>query len=153
MKQFALILAISILSQTIWAQNNVEEVYEIFSKAYATYDSELIKKIYNEEAIYLSPGQPIEAGSDIILNGFRSMFDGAREKEEKLNIAFKIVDRNTQGEVVIDIGYYKLTRTSKENESRTFVGKFITVLKQAEDGNWQFIADGYSNAPVSAYPD
>ena len=151
MRRLIIIASLSFFVNDLEAQIEVQDVYSLFSKAYQTYDSGIIKTIYAEEAIYLSPGQAIEIGSNTFIGGFRGMFERARERNEALNISFKIVHRRKEGKVVIDIGYYKLVRSSLGEEDKISVGKFIAILEKFEDGNWKFIADGYSEAPIEAF--
>ena len=152
MRRLIIVTGLLLLIYDLAAQREVQDVYNLFSKAYQNYDSGILKTIYADEAIYLSPGLAIEIGSHTFIAGFKGMFEGARERNEALNISFKIVRRRKEGKVVIDIGYYKLVRSSLGEEDKISVGKFIAILEKFEDGNWKFIADGYSEAPIEAFP-
>jgi hypothetical protein len=80
------------------------------------------------------------------------MFDNARVDSAKLEIDFQIKDRQINNDRAVDIGYYHLVRRKDRQISFTDVGKFITVLKKQSNGHWKFITDGYSQAPVEAWP-
>jgi ketosteroid isomerase-like protein len=129
---------------------NLDLVYETFSKAYQDLDINLMKQIYSEDAYYLSPGAEIQKGMSSFIEGFSNMFDQAKKNDQRLSIEFDIKERKVIDNTAIDIGLYKMTRYSADT-SHSSVGKFITVLEFMPEGAWKFIADGYSSAPGSSW--
>ena len=132
-------------------QSGIEQVYRHFSAAYATKDVSVIESIYEQSAIYLSPGDSIGFGQQSFIPGFASMFHNAEVDSIDLAIEFQIVDRKLIEDRAVDVGYYRLTRTKDGQEPRFSVGKFITVLRKQTEGDWKFTHDGYSNAPEMAW--
>lgn len=135
----------------ISSSDEVNKVYDIFKEAYRTYNPQLIASIYEDSAIYLNPGDAIKFGHGAFLPGFTTMFANAEKDSAKLDINFKIIDREITNDRCVDIGYYRLIRKRPSQDDHTSVGKFITVLRRQKDGSWKFIVDGYSVAPLEAY--
>ena len=130
----------------------IDEVYNTFTKAYETLDAELIKSIYEEDAIYMPPSEEgFELGQSAFIGGFENMFKYSKMNNHGMTIAFRFQDRDIANDLAYDIGYYKITRDSADTVLGTASGKFITILKKQEDGSWKFRADGYNGAPVSAF--
>ncbi|MBK8505244.1 MAG: nuclear transport factor 2 family protein [Saprospiraceae bacterium] len=130
----------------------IDQVYELFSKAYQDLDVTLVDSIYVDDAIYLSPGDSILFGKDQFIGTFRQMFDNSKADSASLDIDFSVKNRQINNDQAVDRGYYHLQRSKSGQPQFTDVGKFITVLKKQSNGQWKFIADGYSQAPVEAWP-
>jgi ketosteroid isomerase-like protein len=132
-------------------ESAIDQVYDLFSRAYRELDISLIDSIYQVDAIYLNPGDAIQFGKTSFIGSFQSMFETSKTDSSSLDIRFCIVDRQISKDQVVDIGYFNLTRSKDGQAAGSSVGKFITVLKKQPDGHWKFIADGYSQAPMEAW--
>lgn len=132
----------------------IDKIYKTFTKAYSTLDAELVTNLYTADALYLSGEDAIKKGQDEISKGFERYFKWAESENVHLDIAFDIQNRSISDSLVSDVGYYLITTTfpgDSAKEERQSAGKFITILEKNEEGVWQFIADGYNNAPVEAF--
>jgi len=134
------------------AEKNIQAVYTQFTKAYQTLDVRLMKDLYLEDALYLTPGKgPIQKGHAEFIPGFESMFQKAKEEKEQLNIQFKFIKRSIQPTIAYDVGYYKMSRTDSLGASRSFSGKFTTILVRQKDNSWKFSLDTYNSAKVEDF--
>lgn len=130
----------------------INSIYDRFSIAYTDLNAELVNNLYEENAIYLNPGDPIQFGRSAFISSFQDMFASSKADSTKLNIQFRILDRKiVSAEQVIDIGYFRLERKKDTITNGTNVGKFITILHKQPDGSWKFIADAYNHAPIEAW--
>lgn len=148
MKGF-LVAFICLLTWATYAQGPpaLDQVYETFSVAYDSLDSEMVKALYEPDAYYFYPQIPIQRGYDKFMGGFEGMFSRAKADSVTLNIEFRIVERQLVADHAYDVGYYRLSRSS----GNVSVGKFVTILRQQEDGSWKFVLDTYSSAPLEAF--
>lgn len=123
-----------------------DAMYDAFTRAYREADPDAVAALYAEDAFYLQPGSPIRRGRETIREGF-ARFLGAfrRAGRPGPSIEFEIVDRDIEGDLAYDIGYYRLRSTEEGPVQR---GKFIVILKRGEDGAWRIHADGFSDAPA-----
>ncbi|HSR68327.1 MAG TPA: DUF4440 domain-containing protein [Acidobacteriota bacterium] len=126
----------------------LDAVYALFSRAYRQLDADLFNQIYARDALYLSPQQPIRKGLDEFVGGFRSMFEGAGERGQVLEISFRIVDRQISGGLASDVGIYTLLRREGGEIVHRGRGKFVVVALRQDDGSWLFHVDGYSGLPA-----
>ncbi|HSR50286.1 MAG TPA: SgcJ/EcaC family oxidoreductase [Acidobacteriota bacterium] len=125
----------------------LDAVYQRFTRAYRELDADLFNQIYAQDALYLSPNQPIRKGYDEFVGGFRGMFEGAGQRGQALDISFRIVDRQISGGLATDVGIYTLIRREDGEIVHRSRGKFVVVARRQEDGNWLFHVDGYSGMP------
>ena len=122
-------------------------MYQTFSKAYDLLDSEMVKALYEPDAYYFYPQIPIQRGYDKFMGGFEDMFRRANNDSATLKIEFRIIERNVIADHAYDVGYYRLSRST----GNVSVGKFVTILRKQDDGQWKFVLDTYSSAPVEAF--
>lgn len=147
-----LVLAVLACQNTLPVnEEDIDEVYNTFTRAYRDLDIELVKRIYADSTVYLTPGNVIQFDKGEFIGSFDSMFAGAKADSAQLDIRFQIRKRDISPAQVTDIGYYRLQRIRQDSIQWTSVGKFITVLKPQSDGTWKFVVDGYSNAPIEAW--
>jgi len=155
MRRLILFALVVLVAAPIAAQSPaaVDSVYAAFSRAYRTYDADLLRSIYTPDCQYL----PANADTGVqtcetAMRGFEAFFEGARTEDRRLDIAFRFIDRSVDGDLAYDVGYYALTATAPEGETLSVShGKFVTVLKRQPDGAWRIHVDGYSPAPAAAY--
>jgi uncharacterized protein (TIGR02246 family) len=131
----------------------VDSVYAAFSRAYRTYDADLLRSLYTPDCQYLPANSDTGVQTcETAMHGFETFFEGARTEGRRLDIAFRFVDRAVAGDLAYDVGYYALTAATPEGEPLSVShGKFVTVLKRQPDGAWRIHVDGYSPAPATAY--
>lgn len=131
----------------------IQSVYEQFSNAYEELDSSIIKQLYAEDSYYLvpTPSEGVRTGRESIVQSFRTQFESARAQGTNLAISFRILQRDVSGNLAYDVGYYRYEATPENGEPVVVAGKFVTVLKKDEQGNWKFVVDSYSNTPLSSF--
>ena len=154
-------LAAALLVMTGWAIRNdnttaadeaaIDAVYERVSQAYAALDKEMILDAYTDDAYYLiDTAQRLLHGKEDLARAFTKL-DRMKQKGGRFAIEFRIVNRNIQGDMAYDVGYYKLTQTRPTGQSQDLAAKFVTVLKRQADGSWRFQVDSYSQAMLPAF--
>lgn len=126
------------------AHPGLDAIYATFSKGYETLDPVAVANLYTEDALYLQPGDDILRGRKGILANFTGFFDSVRKSGSALRIRFEIVDRQVEGDLATDVGYFILTRSAKEGGENTNRGKFVVVARKQKDGTWRIHVDGYS---------
>jgi uncharacterized protein (TIGR02246 family) len=133
-------------------EDEINSIYDRFSKAYDNLDAEMVKELYEENAIYFNPGDPVQFGRSTFIGSFEEMFASSKQDSTKLDIQFRILDRKiVSDDQVIDIGYFRLEWIKDTNSLGLNVGKFITILHKQPDDTWKFIIDAYNQAPVEVW--
>lgn len=126
------------------AHAGLDAVYATFSKGYETLDPAAVANLYTEDALYLPPGSDVSRGRKAILANFTGFFDSVRKAGSTIRIRFEILDRQVSGDLATDVGYFILTRSTKDGRDSTNRGKFVVVAKKQADGAWRIHVDGYS---------
>jgi uncharacterized protein (TIGR02246 family) len=126
------------------AHPGLDAIYTTFSKAYETLEPAAVANLYTEDALYLAPGGDILRSRKAILDNFTGFFGSVREAGSTLRIRFEIVDRQVSESLATDVGYFILTRSTKDGRDSTNRGKFVVVAKKQADGIWRFHVDSYS---------
>ncbi len=138
-------------NETASTEAAIEATYDRLVQAYETANVDLILDQYADDAYYLiGSAQRILQGKEELGLAY-SHLQRAKEKGMQTTIAFRIVDRTIQNDLAYDIGYFKLTKTRADGESRHTAHKFTTVLKKQADGSWRFQVDSYSDAMLPAF--
>lgn len=122
----------------------LDRVYERFSQAYREGDPAAVAALYTDDAFYLAPGRDMTRGDVARHFEWLSSFDPGTGPR----IEFEIVDRDIEGSLAYDIGYYTLRRADAPEGERSR-GKFVVIWKRGEDGAWRIHADGFSDVPQS----
>lgn len=147
------LLLLALVSAPLAAQTpaEIDSVYAAFSRAYQTLDADLMRSLYTEDCRYLPTYAQMVQTCEGAMNGFTAMFENAEATGSHLDIEFAFVDRSVEGDLAYDVGYYHLTSTPPEGHPGHGYGKFVTVLKRGEDGQWRIHVDGYSAASAEAF--
>ncbi len=122
-----------------------DAIYSKFSEGYKRGDPNMVLGLYTPDAFYLQPGHKIERGSAVLKNAF-GFLSSYKDKPTGPSIGFEIVDRQINGDIGWDIGYFKFSGDGKPVTAEMEPGgKFIVLWKRGEDGQWRIFADGYSD--------
>jgi ketosteroid isomerase-like protein len=134
-------------------ETGIQQVYQQFSKAYEELDPTMIAPLYAEETYYLTPDpeEGIRKGKDEVLKSFTGTFKQAEKRGTELKMTFKIIKRDQSGSIAYDVGYYKFEAFPEEGQPFEAVGKFVTVLQKNNQGDWQFVVDAFSDAPINVF--
>ena len=136
-----------VLDEGVVPHDGLDAIYRRFAEGYKKLDPAMVANLYAETAAYLSPGREIEIGRAKVLATFTEFFDSVRQKNGRLEISFRIAQRQAEQDLAYDVGVYTLTSFSDKGESRTSKGKFMVVGKREKDGVWRFQVDGYNDMP------
>jgi uncharacterized protein (TIGR02246 family) len=136
-----------VLDQGVAAHKGLDDIYRRFSEGYKKLDAAAVANLYTETAAYLAPGQDLDIGRQKVLETFTKFFDSVRERHGRLEISFRIAQRQVEQNLAYDVGIYTLTSFNEKGEPRTSKGKFMVVAKPEKDGVWRFQVDGYNDLP------
>jgi uncharacterized protein (TIGR02246 family) len=136
-----------VLDEGVAPHKGLDEIYRRFSEGYKNLDAGAVANLYTETAAYLSPGDEIDIGRGKIMATFSKMFDSTKQRNGRLEISFRIAQRQAEQTLAYDVGIYTLTSFNDKGESRTSKGKFFVVAKPEKDGVWRFQVDGYNDLP------
>lgn len=136
-----------VLGDNVAPHEGLDGIYRRFSEGYKKLDSAAVANLYTETAAYLQPGGEIDIGRTKVLETFTKFFDSTRQKNGRLEISFRIVQREAEQKLAYDVGIYTLTSFREGGETRVSKGKFFVVAKPDKDGVWRFQVDGYNDLP------
>ena len=136
-----------VLDAGVTPHKGLDEIYGRFSEGYKKLDPAAVANLYTETAAYLQPGKEIEIGRGKVLASFTEFFDSVRQKNGRVEISFRIAQRQAEQNMAYDVGIYTLTSFNDKGEARASKGKFFVVAKPEKDGVWRFQVDGYNNLP------
>jgi uncharacterized protein (TIGR02246 family) len=136
-----------VLAEGVSPHKGLDDVYRRFSEGYKKLDAASVANLYTETAAYLSPGSNVEIGRPKVLENFSRFFDSVKRRNGRVEISFRIVQRQVDNNLAYDVGIYTLTSFNDKGETRTSSGKFVVVAKREKNGTWLFQVDGYNDMP------
>jgi uncharacterized protein (TIGR02246 family) len=136
-----------VLDEGVAAHKGLDDIYARFSEGYKKLDPAAVANLYTETAAYLVPGQEMDIGRPKVLEGFTKFFDSVKQRNGRLEISFRVVQRQVEQSLAYDVGIFTLTSFDEKGEPRASKGKFVVVAKPEKDGVWRFQVDGYNNLP------
>ncbi|MGS0683467.1 YybH family protein [Shewanella sp. 125m-7] len=146
------------LLQVAVADDNeaLNAVYNQFSAAFNKLDATMMESIYSEDACYIPENQAeeITLGRDNIVALYKTFFGKIKHKNAKIEVDFRVIERNIEGTNSTDIGYYLIRfHPPVDNGEPTseFAGKFVGVSKKKKDGKWYLTVDTNNRAEASFY--
>ncbi|WP_275660484.1 nuclear transport factor 2 family protein [Shewanella sp. Isolate13] len=146
------------LIQVAFANDNdaLNAVYSHFSAAFNELDANIMKSIYSEDACYIPEGQDeeITLGRDNIVALYETFFGKIKHKNAKIEVDFRVIERNIEGNSATDIGYYLIRFHPPVDDGEPtseFAGKFVGVSKKKRDGKWYLTVDTNNRAEASFY--
>lgn len=136
-----------VLDKGVAPHKGLDDVYRRFSEGYRKLDAASVAGLYTETAAYLAPGSDIQIGRGSILENFTGFFNAVKRQNGRIEIAFRIFQRQTDKNLAYDVGVYTLKSTNAKGETRADSGKFVVVAVREKDDLWRFQVDGYSDLP------
>ena len=136
-----------VLDEGVAPHKGLDEVYRRFSEGYKNLDAAAVANLYTETAAYLSLGDELDIGRGKILATFSKMFDATKQRNGRMEISFRIAQRQAEQNMAYDVGIYTLSSFNDKGEARTSKGKFFVVAKPEKDGVWRFQVDGFNDLP------
>lgn len=135
------------LDAGVTAHKGLDEVYRKFGEGYRNLDPAQVAGLYTESAAYLAPGAEVQTGRRSILGTFTSFFDSTRTRNGKVEILFRIMQREVDTKLAYDVGIYTLVLIDPSGGRQRVSGKFVVVAKLQPDGTWRFQVDAYNDIP------
>lgn len=134
--------------------DNPSLVYEKFSAAYKSLNADLLLDCYTKDAVLLNLYDSSDPnsikGAENIKKYFAKFFNRVKDNGQKLELSFKITNRESVGEIIYDNGYYKLTTIINDTVKRSGYGK-LSAIMEFIDGGWKFKVDSNTNTDESEY--
>jgi ketosteroid isomerase-like protein len=116
----------------------IREANRNFAKLFASRDALGIAQMYLTDAILLPPGADLIKGRDSILTFWRGAMETAMSAVREL--ALDTVDAETSGDLVVEVGTYKLLDESRQPAGD---GKYMVVWKREQD-TWRIYRDAWN---------
>lgn len=135
------------MEQGVVPHKGLDEVYRRFTEGYKKLDAASVAGLYSETAAYLAPGSTIKIGRQNVSEIFSGFFNSVKQQNKRLEISFRIVQRQVDKNLAYDVGVYTLTSFNQKGESGKDSGKFVVVAKREKGNIWRFQVDGYSALP------
>ncbi len=114
----------------------IEEGNLKFGEAFRQGDPAAVANLYTEGAVLLPPNSETITGKTAI-EAFWGAVMGMGVKDAVLTT----VEVTGSGDMVCEIGKYKLTIQPEGQEAVEDIGKYVVIWKQAEDGTWKLHID------------
>ncbi len=133
-----------VLEQGIMPHKGLDTIYRRFSEGYKKLDAASVVNLYSESAAYLVPGRNIQIGRQKVSEIFTGFFNSVKQQNGRLEISFRIVQRQVDKNLAYNVGIYTLTSFNQKGESKKDSGKFVVVAKREKGDSWRFQVDGYS---------
>lgn len=160
--RIALLTLITLCAVQVQAQSQTSDnealnrFYTQFSNAFDQLDASVIEDMYAENACYIpeQQGKEITIGRENIVDLYRTFFGKIKHKNARIEVDFRVVERQMEVENATDIGYYLIRfHPPKETEEPVseFAGKFVTVSKKKADGKWYLTVDTNNRSDPSFY--
>lgn len=143
------ILRINVLTLEpgVASHKGLDDIYISFADGYRKLDSAAVADLYTETAAYLPPEGDVMKGRQNIAKSFVGFFDSVKQRKGRLQISFRILQRQVDKNLAYDVGIFTLTSFNEKGESTKGSGKFVVVAKRGGDDIWRFQVDGYSDMP------
>jgi uncharacterized protein (TIGR02246 family) len=121
-------------------EDQIQGVDEAYEKAVANQDIEAVVALYTSDAFFLPPNSPIAKGSDAIRAVLQAYFDAG---VVSLDLETTVLD--DQGDVIVEVGQYKLGLQPSGTDSFTDLGKYLQVFKRQADGTFLIAYDCFNS--------
>ncbi len=115
----------------------VKTMHEEYLSALKNADAEAFIKLFQEDAIVLSPGSPMLRGKDAIRRDKEAIFARATI----LGGVVRTLHLEQSGNLAYEVGRFSYTVKVGESDSRIVEGKYVTIWKRAADGVWRYQVD------------
>jgi uncharacterized protein (TIGR02246 family) len=127
-------------SASMGTKDQIQGVDEAYEKAVANQDVDAIVDLYTPDGFFLPPDSPVAKGSDAIRAVLQAYIDGG---VQSLDLETTVLD--DQGDVVIEVGQYKLGVQPPGSDPVTDLGKYLQVFKRQADGSFLIAYDAFNS--------
>ncbi|HUX21845.1 MAG TPA: nuclear transport factor 2 family protein [Spirochaetia bacterium] len=126
----------------------VTRLFEEYSEAMISGDSEWWGGLWDEKAIRMPPNVPALFGVDAITECIERSF-----RKWRWEFAVNTEEIKSLGDLAIARGSYLATISSFDGGEREFLdGKFLTVFRRQPDGSWKILRECYNSNTSKAFP-
>jgi ketosteroid isomerase-like protein len=127
-------------------RDEIEKLNGEFTKAVANQDAKALAAFYTDDTRLLPPGAPMVEGRNATRDWFQTMIDAGVKALDLNSIAVE-----SGGEMVVDVGTYRLTVQPPGAEAAVDEGKYIVVFKRQGGGDLKIAYDTFNSdfAPPS----
>lgn len=125
-----------------WQAEIDQEIWLPFTIAYKNYDGEAFNTLHSDDVLRVSPWG-IRKGADYK----KSNLEGYRKNKaagNKREIFFWLEHRQTTSDLSYEVGYYKVSISSKEG-TRDHYARFHVLIRKI-DGQWKITQDWDTNS-------
>lgn len=133
------------LAEGVEAHAGIDAIYARFSEGYRTLDAAKVAELYTDDASYLAPGRDLLRGRAAIEKSFEEFFADVKERRQRAEISFEVLERETAGSLGYEVGIYTL-RFHGADRQAVNRGKFVVVTR-CEEKTCRFQVDGFSSLP------
>ncbi|MBT1445935.1 DUF4440 domain-containing protein [Shewanella sp. JM162201] len=132
--------------------------YALFSQAFESLNPTIIGNIYTENACYIPErhDKEIIRGRNSIIAVYEKFFGKIRNKNARIEVDFRVIERSRSGDSATDVGYYliRFYPASDTGEPISeYAGKFVTVAQKQDNGEWRLSLDSSNTAEPRFYFD
>ena len=121
-------------------KDQIQGLDEAYEKAVANQDVDAIVALYAPDGYFLPPNSPIAKGPDAIRGVLQAYIDAGANS---LDLETTALDE--QGDVVIEVGQYKLGLQPPGADPITDIGKYLQVFKRQADGSFLIAYDCFNS--------
>lgn len=147
-----LILFCALICFSVQAQNDQkdinEQVWKPFTKAIMTQDVEGFVKVHSKDLIRAERNSKRVLNFEEYQKRMLESWPQWKENNAKNNLQYqfelRFTERNSNGTVAYEVGYFRNLTTKPNGETRTGFGKFQVALRR-ENGVWKILVDSDSN--------
>lgn len=134
----------------------INQLYTQFALAFNQLDAAIVENIYAEDACYVPESQSkgITMGRDNIIAVYKKFFSKIKNKEARIEVDFRVVERQMETNNATDVGYYLIRfHPAKDAEEpiSEFAGKFVNVSRKNADGKWYLTVDTNNRSETPFY--
>lgn len=118
-----------------------QSIWEKFTLAYENLDTSLYSSLHSEEFIRVSGDTKTIRDKKTYMDGYGNWW---QDKNLKLTISFRFLERINNGETASERGIYKLTVNHNTEKEASYYGAFHVILRK-ENSLWKLLVDYDSN--------
>ncbi len=145
-------------SENAQINKKINATYTQFIEAFDKLNADLVKPIYNPDAIYVPEHKSdnLFFGSNEIDLIYQRFFNRVKHKNAKVKVGFRIINRDITKDRVTDIGYYLIRFMPADHTEQPiseFSGKFLIISRPTSSGKWEWATEMNNKAKSEFYFD
>jgi uncharacterized protein (TIGR02246 family) len=114
-----------------------------FEQAMSAGDTEALVSLYASDAVVQAPGMPRAEGIDAIRSVWQQMFATGVPTDVSLDTETIVVSAG--GDMAYQVGTFSMAAPGPDGSSITEAGKFLTIHKPTEGGEWKIAVDTWNS--------